>query len=206
MPVPEEEPDNLPLLLEAIQNQPIHRLEGILQDIVKHSQEGRKIATKWLLAVKNDVRSESAAPISPIAPVTSALLAKEESIACVPMTSRFENCIYCLEDFEVNQNSETSCKYHLGTYIPKAYLSVHGTDENVTNLRKEPDVVDEEYFKAEIAAGYDIDSDEYRLAWPEGFFYPCCGMGLTGNMCQVGWHKAADPDDRPRKRTRRGEF
>ncbi|CAI7668432.1 unnamed protein product [Penicillium crustosum] len=183
MPVPEEEPDNLPLLLEAIQNQPIHRLEGILQDIVKHSQEGRKIATKWLLAVKNDVRSESAAPISPIAPVTSALLAKEESIACVPMTSRFENCIYCLEDFEVNQNSETSCKYHL-----------------------EPDVVDEEYFKAEIAAGYDIDSDEYRLAWPEGFFYPCCGMGLTGNMCQVGWHKAADPDDRPRKRTRRGEF
>ncbi|OQD95229.1 hypothetical protein PENSOL_c021G12091 [Penicillium solitum] len=169
MPVPDEEPDNLPLLLEAIKNQPIHRLEGILQDIVKHSPEGRKIASKWLLAAKNDVKSEPAA--------------KEESIASVPMTSRFENCIYCLEDFKVTQNSETSCKYHL-----------------------ESDVVDEEYFKAEIAAGYDVDSDEYRLAWPEGFFYPCCGMGLTGKMCQVGWHKAADPDDRPRKRTRRSEF
>ncbi|KAJ5516609.1 hypothetical protein N7527_008169 [Penicillium freii] len=183
MPVPDEELDTLLLLLEAIKNQPIHRLEGILKDIVKHSSEGRQIASKWLLAAKHDVKSDPTAPVSPIAPVTSALPAKEESMASVPMTPRFENCIYCLEEFEVTQNSETSCKYHL-----------------------EPDVVDEEYFKAEIAAGYDVDSDEYRLAWPEGFFYPCCGMGLTGKMCQVGWHKAADPDDRPRKRTRRSEF
>ncbi|KAJ5940998.1 hypothetical protein N7516_001166 [Penicillium verrucosum] len=186
MPVSDEEPDNLSLLLEAIKNQSIHRLEGILQDIVKHSPEGRKIASKWLLAAKKDVKSEPAAPVSPITPitpVTSALPVKEESMASVPMTSRFENCIYCLENFEVTQNSETSCRYHL-----------------------EPNVVDEEYFKAEIAAGYAVDSDEYRLAWPEGFFYPCCGMGLTGDMCQVGWHKAADPNDRPRKRTRQSEF
>ncbi|KAK4861921.1 hypothetical protein LT330_003059 [Penicillium expansum] len=187
MPVPDEELDNLPLLLEAMKNQPIHRLEGILQDIVKHSAEGRKIASKWLLAAKDDVKSEPVVPTSTIAPVISALPVEDESIsmpmANVPMTSRFENCIYCLEDFEVTENSETSCKYHL-----------------------EPDMVDEEYFKDEIAAGIDVDNDEYREAWPHKFFYPCCGMDLTEGMCQVGWHKAADPDDRPRKRTGRCEF
>lgn len=134
MPLPNEELDNLPLLLEAIKNQSIHRLEGILQDIVKHSPEGRKIASKWLLAAKSDAKSGPAALVSPIALITSALPAKEESMASVPMTSRFENCIYCLEDFEVTQNSETSCKYHLGTYIPKAHLSIHDTDGNVTDL------------------------------------------------------------------------
>jgi hypothetical protein len=134
MPVPDEEPDNLPLLLEAIKNQSFHRLEGILQDIVKHSPEGRKIASKWLLVAKNDVKAGPVAPVSPIAPVTFALPVKEESMTSVPMTSRFENCIYCLEEFEVTENSETSCKYHLGTYIPKAPLSIHDTDGNVTNL------------------------------------------------------------------------
>lgn len=134
MPVPDEELDTLLLLLEAIKNQPIHRLEGILQDIVKHSSEGRQIASKWLLAAKHDVKSEPAAPVSPIAPVTSALPTKEESMASVPMTSRFENCVYCLEEFEVTQNSETSCKYHPGTYITQAHLSIHGTYENGTNI------------------------------------------------------------------------
>lgn len=67
-------------------------------------------------------------------------------------------------------------------------------------------MVDEEYFKDEIAAGIDVDNDEYREAWPHKFFYSCCGMDLTEGMCQVGWHKAADPDDRPRKRTGRCEF
>ncbi|KAJ6143539.1 hypothetical protein N7471_002992 [Penicillium samsonianum] len=183
MPSSDEQPDNLSLLLEAINNQSIPHLEGILRDIVKHSPEGRKIASRWLLAAKNDVKSEPVPPVSPTAPVTSALRTKEEPISkpmtSVPMTFRFKNCIYCLEDFEVTQNSETSCKYHV-----------------------EPDMVDEEYFKDEIAAGIDVHNDEYREAWPDGFFYPCCGMNLTEEMCQVGWHKAADPDDRPRKRTR----
>ncbi|KAG0155027.1 hypothetical protein PDIDSM_600 [Penicillium digitatum] len=150
MPAPDKEPDTLPLLLEAINNQPIHRLEGILQDIVKHSAEGRKIASKWLLTAKNDVKSESVVPPSCATPVTSSFRDEEESIsepkASMPMTSRFENCVYCLEDFEVTQNSEKSCQYHL-----------------------EPDVVDEEYFKDEIAAGIDVDNDEYREAWPHKF-------------------------------------
>ena len=138
MPVPDEELDNLPLLLEAMKNQPIHRLEGILQDIVKHSAEGRKIASKWLLAAKDDVKSEPVVPTSTIAPVISALPVEDESIsmpmANVPMTSRFENCIYCLEDFEVTENSETSCKYHLGMYIPQEHPWIHGSGGNITNL------------------------------------------------------------------------
>lgn len=130
MPSSDEQPDNLSLLLEAINNQSIQRLEGILRDIVKHSPEGRKIASRWLLVAKNDVKSEPVSSVSPAAPVPSALPTKEEPISkpmtSVPMTSRFKNCIYCLEDFEVTQNSETSCKYHVGMYIiPQAHLSIH---------------------------------------------------------------------------------
>ncbi|CAI7628141.1 unnamed protein product [Penicillium glandicola] len=184
MPSPDEQTDNLSLLLEAINNQSVHRLEGILRDIVKHSSEGRKIASRWLLAAKNDAKSEPVVPTSPTAPITSTLPAKEESIseamASIPMTSRFESCINCLEEFDVTQNSETSCRYHV-----------------------EYDMVDEEYFKDEIAAGIDVDNDDYREAWPEMFFYHCCGMDLTEDVYQVRWHKAADPHERPRKRTSR---
>lgn len=94
---------------------------------------------------------------------------------------------------------QISCWY---VYYPPSTSVDTCLGGNVTNLWKEPDIVDEEYFKDEIAAGIDVHNDEYREAWPDGFFYPCCGMNLTEEMCQVGWHKAADPDDRPRKRTR----
>jgi hypothetical protein len=77
---------------------------------------------------------------------------------------------------------------------------------NVTNLWEEPDIIDEEFFKEEIFAGVDVDNPEYREIWPDGFFHPCCGRDLTEDMCQVGWHKAADPEDRPRKRNICGEF
>ena len=71
----------------------------------------------------------------------------------------------------------------------------------------EAEVVDEEFFKEEIAAGIEVDDDDHREVWPEKFYHPCCGRDLSDDACQVGWHKAADPGDRPRKRfTRKEEY
>ncbi|KAF9252128.1 hypothetical protein DTO006G1_2875 [Penicillium roqueforti] len=189
MPSPDEQPENLSLLLVEMQKQSKLLLEGILKDIIKNSPEGRKIASEWLLAPKADVKTEPVLPVSSTArvtsevAVTSARVTSEQEVS-VPMTSRFANCIYCMEKFDVTRNSETSCRYHV-----------------------ELDIIDEEMCdKDEIAygLGYDgYDTEEYREAWPKMFFHPCCGRDLTEDMCQVGWHKAVDPDERPRKRTRR---
>jgi hypothetical protein len=116
MSSPNEQPDNLPLLLQAIHSQPAHRLEGILQDIVKHSPEGRNIASKWLLTAKDNV------PVVPTSttPVTDTPPVKEEpTLKPAAMTPRFETCLFCMEEFEVTKNSATSCRYHVGTYIPQ---------------------------------------------------------------------------------------
>ncbi|KAJ5382572.1 hypothetical protein N7517_000483 [Penicillium concentricum] len=173
MPSPNEKPDITALLLKAITKESIFRLVDLLRDIIKHSPEGRKIASKWLLAAKDDAKSE---PV-PTAPVASGQSAKEESTeptASIPMTSRFETCLYCLKKFDVTKNSATSCRYHVG-----------------------PDMIDEEFFRDEIIAGVDVDNEECREAWPEKFSYTCCGRDLLEEVCQVGWHKVAK---RPSKR------
>ncbi|KAJ6180871.1 hypothetical protein N7519_011332 [Penicillium mononematosum] len=179
MPSPEQA-DNLRLLLDATHGLPTYRLEAILHDIIKQSPEGRKIASEWLLEDKVEAKYNPIVPSS-TAPGASALPSKHESIseamAKDPMPPQIENCIYCMADFDVAQNSETSCKYHV-----------------------EEDVVDEEFFKDEIAGGLDVDNKEYRIVWPDKFYYPCCGRDLMDEQCQIGWHKAADPGDRPRKR------
>ncbi|KAJ5493966.1 hypothetical protein N7463_010053 [Penicillium fimorum] len=177
MPSPAEQPDITSLLLKAISKESIFRLVNILRDIIRHSPEGRKIASKWLLAAKDDVKAEPV-PTSSTGPVTSGQLSKEESVSeptpSIPMTSCFERCLYFLEKFDVTKNSATSCRYHV-----------------------DPDMVDEEFFKDEIIAGIDVDNEEYREAWPEKFFYTCCGRDLVEEVCQVGWHKVAK---RPSKR------
>ncbi|KAJ5865934.1 hypothetical protein N7534_000487, partial [Penicillium rubens] len=180
MPSPDEQADNLTLLLDATHGQSSYRLEAILQDIIKHSPEGREIASKWLLREKVEAKYNPVVPSS-TTPDASALPSKHEStsesMANDPMPPRMESCIYCMEDFDVTQNSETSCRYHV-----------------------EKDVVDEEFFKNEIAGGLDVDNNDYRMAYPDKFYYPCCGRDLMDEQCQIGWHRAADPGDRPRKR------
>jgi hypothetical protein len=120
MPSPDEQADNLPLLLHATHDEPIYRLEAILHDIIKHSPEGRKIASEWLLGAKSEAKYKPVVPSS-TTPGASALPIKHESISepkgNEPISPRIENCIYCLEDFDVTQNSETSCRYHVGMYI-----------------------------------------------------------------------------------------
>ncbi|KAJ5158379.1 uncharacterized protein N7500_008030 [Penicillium coprophilum] len=171
MSSPDEQPDIVSLLLKAIKKESLFRLVELLRDIIEHSPESRKIASKWLLTAKDDVKSE---PV-PTSPTTSI---KEESISeptvSVSMTPRFEECLYCLERYDVTKNSATSCRYHVDL-----------------------DTMDEEFFKNEIIAGIDVDNEEYREAWPEKFFYLCCGRDLLDEECQVGWHKRAD---RPSKR------
>ncbi|KAJ5826915.1 hypothetical protein N7447_003678 [Penicillium robsamsonii] len=177
MSSPDEQPDITSLLLKAISKESIFRLTDLLRDIIKNSPEGREIASKWLLAAKDDVKAERV-PTSPTVPVTSSQPANKEPIseptANIPMSFRFERCLYCLEKFDVTKNSAISCRYHV-----------------------DPDMVDEEFFKDEIDAGIDVDREEYREAWPEKFFYTCCGRNLLEEVCQVGWHKVAK---RPSKR------
>ncbi|KAJ5482002.1 hypothetical protein N7475_000814 [Penicillium sp. IBT 31633x] len=184
-----QNPEDFSSLLEAVSKQPVHHLQAILRDIIEHSPEGREIASKWLLAAVMDVQPEPVAPISDTepAPIPTVSLSNENfesrSLASAQMTPCYEICIFCREPFDINQNSEISCQFHVY-----------------------PDVIDQEFFKAEIEAGIDVYNDEYRQAWPDKFFYPCCGRDLTEEMCEVGWHEAPGAYDRPCKQTDQKEY
>ncbi|KAJ5950622.1 uncharacterized protein N7479_009035 [Penicillium vulpinum] len=177
MPSPstdEETRIQAPLTVE-INKQDNEHLQIILWDIIRNCPKGREIASKWLFLDKKDVKSKPAVPASATAS-TPALPGEEESTSTSSSKKPvLQNCIYCLEEFDPAQNSHTSCQYHV-----------------------EPAIPDKEYFFDEISDGINVDTDQFRATRSEGFFYPCCGMELVeGWCCQVDWHKAADPNDRP---------
>jgi len=80
-------------------------------------------------------------------------------------------CLHCEEPFIEAENSAMSCRYHEG--------------------KLEPD------YESEIWADHDesihgpVDSDASRKAYPEGFFWNCCGRhGEEDEPCMQGRHVA----------------
>ncbi|KAJ5127046.1 hypothetical protein N7448_007825 [Penicillium atrosanguineum] len=93
--------------------------------------------------------------------------------------SRYERCGNCKEEFDVTENSKTSCRYHPGYAFP---------DEELFADHDEP---------LEI-----LDSDDYRKSYPENFIFDCCDGNLMDDIgCEVDWHRSLETADIS-KRTR----
>ncbi|KAJ5147252.1 hypothetical protein N7526_000604 [Penicillium atrosanguineum] len=118
--------------------------------------------------------------------------------------SRYERCGNCKEEFDVTENSKTSCRYHPGGFSTYLFIcglfsmdQVHSTD--IFSGYAFPD---EELFADHDEPLEILDSDDYRKSYPENFIFDCCDGNLMDDIgCEVDWHRSLETADIS-KRTR----
>ncbi|KAL2788025.1 hypothetical protein BJX66DRAFT_309651 [Aspergillus keveii] len=128
---------------------------GIVSD-QHHAQGGEKVASK-----------ARARPVEALAAETKRL------------RPRYAWCANCKKEYDVLENSSTSCRYHTERDAPS----------------EEPENME---YREE-----DLDTPETRVNWPHEFIFGCCGGNLAEirNGCVIGWH-VEDVSQREAKKTK----
>ncbi|KAI9036442.1 uncharacterized protein KD926_001785 [Aspergillus affinis] len=89
---------------------------------------------------------------------------------------RYATCTNCKEEFDVTENTRKSCVYHPDCGYPDEDDFFVDHDENCHGP---------------------MDTEENRMAYPEGFIYECCN-GNGKEPCTTDWHREAEPMKRRR--------
>ncbi|KAG8626355.1 hypothetical protein KVT40_005300 [Elsinoe batatas] len=82
---------------------------------------------------------------------------------------RYEHCVNCKEEFDVNFNDEVACRWHDGELEVDwdgDFWADHDEDCHGT-----------------------IDTEDMREEYPEGFTWSCCDEPGGSEGCQVGEHE-----------------
>ncbi|PVH96153.1 hypothetical protein DM02DRAFT_599716 [Periconia macrospinosa] len=157
------------LLSSAIETATPSRLRKAFQEICDKSPEAFNLACSALLTK----------------PGTAAAAEGSNAASAGDKRKRFEICIQCEKEYNVETNDEKSCVWHSG----------------------ELDVDDDDDFWADHDEDIHgiIDSDELREQYPEGYTWSCCGeRGGTSEGCERGPHESEPGMIAKSSRTRLG--
>ncbi|CAM6092117.1 unnamed protein product [Calypogeia fissa] len=82
---------------------------------------------------------------------------------------RFVTCQQCRKEFDVTKNNDKACSWH--------------------DLELEVDERHSTWYDWDETCHGDMDSDENRKQYPEGFVWSCCGKDGKGKGCLTTAHK-----------------
>ncbi|KAF7586147.1 hypothetical protein BBP40_009402 [Aspergillus hancockii] len=124
---------------------------------------------------------------------------------------RYAFCENCEKEFDVTENTSTSCKYHPGrsililwrlllpvlhlfsVLISVAVVTSRCQGANLTST--DWNTPDYDFFVDHDEACHGvIDSDEMRKEYPEGFIYECCERNGEQEPCTTDWHREHEPE------------
>lgn len=191
MPGPSQKPAATALinLDREIKTAPEERVRALLMSICKEIPEAHQKAVKELFVDSSTVKN-----------VPGQIAGTKRPIA------RYERCRNCKQEFDVTENSKTSCRYHPGRFffhnIGSSTLFFSIDQVRSTNIFSEDAYPDEDLFPDHDEPLELLDTDAYRKNHAEKFTFECCDGNLRDDIgCEVDWHRSLETADIS-KRTR----
>ncbi|KAJ9249237.1 hypothetical protein DTO207G8_6891 [Paecilomyces variotii] len=180
--------DRLPgPLIEAIDDLPKYFLRNLVKDLCVNVRGARKrTANRLLLTYRDPKPDEGSTAASPdknkdedgqkendkTQPGKRKLDAAPAPVAGTKRIKlRYALCEQCNEHFDITNNTDTSCLFHLDVSVPEMDLFI-GHDEYYDGI---------------------IESEDMRKHYPERFIYGCCGRTGEDEPCMVARHHERYP-------------
>jgi hypothetical protein len=186
-------------LLSAIDSANLNRVRTVLREICIANPEAFKLASAKLL-----VSPEKLDAVNKTAESNGAGSKRKAQ-------HRYETCVQCNSEYDVLDNQENACVWHEGTsslflyysYLPcpfpSPFLAVY-EGVNRSTGETEPDYDGDFWADHDEDCHGEIDTDDMRKDFPEGFIWSCCEKSGEEKGCRVSVHR---PDVEGGKRRRR---
>ncbi|KAB8221882.1 hypothetical protein BDV33DRAFT_202137 [Aspergillus novoparasiticus] len=162
------------LLLEAIDAASRGTLQAVLKAMCQEDQSTRDRVSNSLLITEDQVRlpskddeesdEEGSEDENPRSEERSS---NQQTTGSKRLRQRYAYCENCKKEFDVTQNTSTSCKYHPEYCYPDGDFFVD--DDQYDN------------------GGY--DNGEMLEEYPEGYIYECCDRRADEDPCTVSRHR-----------------
>ncbi|GAB1197986.1 hypothetical protein APSETT444_007292 [Aspergillus pseudonomiae] len=175
-----QQDEQFELLLEAIGSASRGTLQSILKAVCRSDQSTRDRVSKSLLITEDQVRPPSPSSEEDDEECVNSDVEQSEDEQSHPkernsnqqtpgskrLRQRYAYCENCEQEFDVTQNTSTSCKYHPDSCYPDGDF-----------------FVDDDYYN-----NGEYDHGEMLEEYPEGYIYECCDRRGDEEACTVERH------------------